>query len=134
MPVETVLRRGQIAYVHDQEAKQNSLKSGRQKKQSSSPARPEIETIVPVGPYRGLVSTMFYISFEEGERTSKTEQAKEGLARATGKADAVRPQQQKRRKGQGIEGLYRGWRVGAWGLLGVYAAAMLGGAGKGGEF
>ena len=37
------------------------------------------------------------------------------------------------RKGQGIRGLWRGWRVGFWGLVGVWGAAALGGAG-GGEF
>jgi len=40
-----------------------------------------------------------------------------------------------RRKGQGVEGLFRGWRVGMWGLVGVWGAATLGGVGgKGGEF
>lgn len=130
MPVETVLRRGQIAFVNDHENAITALKTGRQAKAS----RIELETVVPVGPYRGLIGTMYHIAFEEGERTSKTEQAKDGLARASGKADAVRSQGEKKRRGQGIEGLYRGWRVGAWGLLGVWGAAMLGGPGKGGEF
>lgn len=36
------------------------------------------------------------------------------------------------RKGQGVHGLWRGWRVGFWGLVGVWGAAALGGGG--GEF
>lgn len=41
----------------------------------------------------------------------------------------------KRKKGQGVGGLFRGWRVGMWGLVGVWGAATLGGVGaKGGEF
>ena len=40
-----------------------------------------------------------------------------------------------RRKGQGVQGLYRGWRVGMWGILGVWGAAALGSGGRvGGEF
>ena len=38
-----------------------------------------------------------------------------------------------RRKGQGIEGLYRGWRVGAWGLLGIWTAHLAGGGGIAGS-
>ena len=30
-------------------------------------------------------------------------------------------------KGQGIEGLYRGWRVGMWGLVGIWGASFVGG-------
>lgn len=37
------------------------------------------------------------------------------------------------RKGQGIEGLYRGWRVGMWGLVGVWGASYIGGMQTGGE-
>ena len=37
----------------------------------------------------------------------------------------------KRRKGQGIEGLYRGCRVGMWGLIGVWGAGWMGGMATG---
>lgn len=42
----------------------------------------------------------------------------------------------RRRKGQGVEGLYRGWRVGMWGLVGIWGTGFLGGlsgAADGGE-
>lgn len=39
------------------------------------------------------------------------------------------------KKGQGVAGLWRGWRVGMWGLIGVWGAAALNTtAAKGGEF
>jgi fusion and transport protein UGO1 len=39
------------------------------------------------------------------------------------------------KKGQGLEGLWRGWRVGMWGLVGVWGASAIGGSGNaGGEF
>ena len=79
-----------------------------------------------------MIGTMYHIVFEEGTRADPAET---GLARATGKAVVVKPQQAKTRKGQGIEGLWRGWRVGVWGLVGVWGAGLIGGgAGKPGEF
>jgi fusion and transport protein UGO1 len=88
---------------------------------------------VDIGPYKGLIGTMYHIVFEEG--TKNESPAAEGLARATGTANAVKPQPSggRRRKGQGLGGLWRGWRIGVWGLVGVWGAAAIGG-GKGGEF
>jgi mitochondrial fusion and transport protein UGO1 len=81
-----------------------------------------VVTVVDVGAYRGVVGTMWGIVKEEGadgdQKSSTT---------------AVR----RKRKGQGIEGLWRGWRVGMWGLVGIWGAAALGsthGVGQGGEF
>ncbi len=39
---------------------------------------------------------------------------------------------EKRKKGQGMQGLWRGWRVGMWGLVGMWGANALG-AGAGGN-
>ncbi|MCJ1228370.1 mitochondrial fusion and transport protein ugo1 [Toensbergia leucococca] len=113
LPLETVLRRGQI----------NAVKS--------TSRGNELQTVVEVGSYRGLMGTMYSIIWEEGERGRRAE-----IVRASGGAPAQKiGNEGRRKKGQGLEGLYRGWRVGMWGLLGVWGAATLGGAGgKGGEF
>lgn len=58
-----------------------------------------------------------------------------GGASAVKVTSATKAKGEKRKKGQGVEGLFRGWRVGMWGLVGVWGAATLGGVGaKGGEF
>lgn len=113
-PVETVLRRGQVDI-----AKQGLLSK-------------DLQMIVDVGPYKGLFGTMRSIVYEEGFKeatpTGSTAQAK-SLRGEKGMPP------QRRRQGQGYEGLWRGWRVGMWGLLGVWGAATLGGVGgKEGEF
>ena len=33
----------------------------------------------------------------------------------------------RKRRGQGVEGLYRGWRVGLWGLVGIWGTGFVGG-------
>ena len=108
LPIETVLRRGQIAAVTNGEGK-------------------PLPTIVDVGPYRGLFGTMRSIIYEEGESARATKPASD--------PNKLRSINESTRKGQGVEGLWRGWRVGMWGLIGVWGAATLGGAsGKSGEF
>ncbi len=94
----------------------------------------EMQTIVEIGPYRGLFGTIHSIVYEEGERGLPAE-----LVKGTDKAPAMKVgkagHERKRMKGQGFEGLWRGWRVGMWGLVGVWGAATWGGVGgKGGEF
>lgn len=116
LPIETVLRRGQMDV-----ARSNSRGK-------------EMQTIVEVGPYRGLFGTMHSIIYEEGERGPPAELVKGAVGVPKG---GKVEQQRKRRKGQGFEGLWRGWRVGMWGLVGVWGAATwggVGGGGKGGEF
>ena len=116
LPIETVLRRGQMQVV--------------QMGASGS----EVQTVVVVGPYKGLLGTLYSIVKDEGERGSRTE-----LVKGTGGAPALNVgtsgTRRQGRKGQGYEGLWRGWRVGMWGLVGVWGAAAVGGVGgKGGEF
>ena len=82
----------------------------------------EFETIVPVGEYNGIIGTMWYIAREEGVR----EEVSSKKGKSKGKVT--------KRKGQGVEGLWRGWRVGMWGLVGVWGAGMMGGGANGGEF
>ncbi|KAI4157447.1 MAG: hypothetical protein LQ342_008276 [Letrouitia transgressa] len=116
LPIEMVLRRGQITVV-------KSIIKDR-----------ETETVIEIGPYKGLVGTIFSIVYEEGERNQATplrRDAKSTIADQPNKLGQESP----KRKGQGLEGLWRGWRVGMWGLIGVWGAQTLGGVGsKGGEF
>ncbi|KAL9129788.1 MAG: hypothetical protein Q9175_007197 [Cornicularia normoerica] len=114
LPIETVLRRGQMDVA-----------------QTTSRGK-EMQIIVEVGPYRGLFGTMHSIVYEEGERGPPAELVKGTVGAPAMKAGKV-GQERKRRKGQGFEGLWRGWRVGMWGLVGVWGAATWGGGGVGGK-
>ncbi|KAL8757506.1 MAG: hypothetical protein Q9184_004186 [Pyrenodesmia sp. 2 TL-2023] len=114
LPLETVLRRGQLQVAQ------------------STGKGPEVQSVVQVGPYKGLVGTMRSIVYEEGERSIRPDLNKASAAARAGRLVSYGSQ---RRKGQGWEGLWRGWRVGMWGLIGVWGSATLGGVGsKGGEF
>jgi len=84
-----------------------------------------IETTVEVGPYRGVVGTMWSITRDEGETST------ESVTSASGRAS--RKSKKTTKKGQGIEGLWRGWRVGVWGLFGMWVAKAMSNGG-GGEF
>jgi fusion and transport protein UGO1 len=84
----------------------------------------DLETIVNVGDYRGVVGTMWLIVREEGVREILVVKGK----------DKLKVTHQKM-KGQGLPGLWRGWRVGMWGLVGMWTSRMLnGGTRNGGEF
>jgi len=101
LPLETVLRRGQMSVL------------------SSVSYRQEVgdfQTMVKIGPYKGVLGTMWSITREEG--TSQVPVTKNGKS--------------VQRRGQGVEGLWRGWRVGMWGLLGVWGANAIGPSGNGG--
>jgi len=85
----------------------------------------ELESTVKLGEYRGVVGTMWLIAREEGVRESPLAKGRKGKGKA-----------EKELKGQGIQGLWRGWRVGMWGLVGMWTSrALSGGSGEnGGEF
>ncbi|RMZ85873.1 hypothetical protein DV737_g483, partial [Chaetothyriales sp. CBS 132003] len=84
----------------------------------SQPKRKPVATIVRVPQsYRGILPAMWGIVREEGYSESQ----KDKLAHLAGRAP------RRRRKGQGIEGLYRGWRVGLWALVGVWGTGFVGG-------
>ena len=83
----------------------------------------DLEPMVDIGPYRGVIGTMWSIVREEGMSS------REIAVGSKKKGKKVE------RRGQGIEGLWRGWRVGMWGLVGVWGArTMSGGGNSGGEF
>ncbi|KAK5113435.1 hypothetical protein LTR85_010863 [Meristemomyces frigidus] len=83
-------------------------------------AEPLLPTVVELAPFRGVSGTVYSILYTEGEMRAKDPRT--GMVKI--------------KKGQGVAGLARGWRVGFWGLVGVWGAGALGsGEGKGrGEF
>ena len=105
-PLEIVLRRGQIATWTGSSTRSRSAKEK------------VVNTIVPVPQdYRGVLPTMWGIVRDEGYSESQ----KDKTAALMGKAP------RRKRKGQGFEGLYRGWRVGLWGLVGIWGTGFVGG-------
>lgn len=136
LPLETVLRRAQVAVLQDHEnqrvaAQYTSLPSYRhthnRPHEASDDKDASFTTIVQPGPYRGVLGTMWYIAREEGVTVVGPNAAKLASAKALGISRPL-----KTIKGQGMHGLWRGWRVGVWGLIGIWGAAALGGGG--GEF
>jgi len=117
LPLETVLRRGQVAVLQDHE---------NQRMYNTTDDR-TFKTIVEPGPFRGVIASMWFIARDEGISVSSPDAARAASAKAMG---FERPSRM--RKGQGVRGLWRGWRVGVWGLVGIWGAAALGGGG--GEF
>lgn len=113
-PLETVLRRAQIA----------TWTSPAHSPPATTSKRKAITTVVPVPQsYRGILPTIWSITREEGHSESQ----KDKTAALLGKAP------RRKRKGQGFEGLYRGWRVGFWGLVGVWGTAFVGGLQSGSD-
>jgi fusion and transport protein UGO1 len=127
-PLETVLRRAQIATYTSLSLRQKS--SGGSIRAASIDAS-DVETIVPTPrTYRGVVGTMWHIVHEEGVSPNPSDSDR--LSQVVGKSAAQR-QTKKRQQGQGIQGLYRGWRVGMWGIAGIWGAGLLGGIAGAGE-
>ncbi|PGH07341.1 hypothetical protein GX51_01885 [Blastomyces parvus] len=149
-PLETVLRRAQIAtFTSPALRQQGSLLPSpspsptstttpqplpqNTRKSSAPPA--VVETIVPTPQsYRGIIGTMWTIVYEEGtnphalelEEVYARHGAKSSQSSAQGTAASQRAQKQ--RQGQGVQGLYRGWRLGMWALVGVWGSGILGSA------
>lgn len=139
LPLETVLRRGQVAvlsqpeYVRAVEDPPQSSpvgKGGKKTKEGTAPAASELETIVPVGKYDGVFGTMYTIVNEEGSRAAITAPRPSAAAsrKVKSKPGVV---ESVYRRGQGVEGLWRGWKVSWWGLIGLWGAAVVGGGGDG---
>lgn len=86
----------------------------------------KMETIVPVGKFDGVLGTIAHIASEEGSREvlSKPIATKKGK----GKAKTALPVY---KKGQGMDGLWRGWKVSWWGLVGLWMAGVFGNGGEG---
>ncbi len=141
LPLETVLRRGQVAvlkeeaYVRALEAPPQQLGKG-----LTGGEKAEMETVVPVGRYDGVVGTMMVIVHEEGSHAAppvvESPKGRKGSAAGArrgkgGNNNNVAVAETVYRRGQGLDGLWRGWKVSWWGLVGLWAAGVLGGGGDG---
>ncbi|KAI0465926.1 mitochondrial carrier domain-containing protein [Xylaria cf. heliscus] len=117
LPLETVLRRGQVAVLAEPLYLDALDKTGK------------METIVQPGPYNGVMGTMYTIVSEEGSRevTIPPKNPPRGR-KARAKASEVTYTY---KKGQGLDGLWRGWKVSWWGLVGLWTASIAGGGGEG---
>jgi mitochondrial fusion and transport protein UGO1 len=118
LPLETVLRRGHVAYLKHA-ASADSGMPPTLPLHTAGLGKNKFRTIVPVGAYKGVLGTMLAIIHEEGYRESTLHVSRQG-----GGAE------KRKKRGQGLAGLWRGWRVGVWALVGMCAAL---GAGGGGE-
>lgn len=134
LPLETVLRRGQVSVLQDHENQRlsTSYRTAPAPRSSSSSPSPDpslrsFHTIVDPAPYRGVLGTMWFVMREEGITVVGPTPSKAASAKSMGFERPLRT-----RRGQGVKGLWRGWRVGVWGLIGVWGAAAMGGGG--GEF
>ncbi|KAK3308509.1 mitochondrial carrier domain-containing protein [Chaetomium strumarium] len=130
LPLETVLRRGQVA-VLSSPAYLRSLEGpgvGGGRRLDEKPAV-ELEAVVPLGRYDGVVGTMYSIVYEEGSHAVPTSAGPKSAAAKKGKTATVA--ETVYRRGQGLDGLWRGWKVSWWGLVGLWAAGVLGGGGDG---
>ncbi len=115
LPLETILRRGQMSVLSSPEYIR--ALAGKEKR---------LETIVPVGRYYGIFGTMHHITFEEGSRLLAPSAAK-----GKGKNGKAKLQLATTQKGQGLDGLWRGWKVNWWGLVGLWTANAVGNGGEG---
>ena len=85
-----------------------------------------MDTIVPIGRYYGIFGTMRHITFAEGSRLLPPPPAT-----GKGKNGKAKLQLQTTTKGQGLDGLWRGWKVNWWGLVGLWSANAVGNGGEG---
>ncbi|KAF2265272.1 hypothetical protein CC78DRAFT_532573 [Lojkania enalia] len=137
LPLETVLRRGQVAVLQEHENQRladtfqsrNGGKKGVYGMEGEDMSVRSFKTIVEPGPYKGVLGTMWFVVREEGINVMQPSSSapNAGIGGRAGFAARTRV-----RKGQGLHGLWRGWRIGFWGLVGIWGAAALGGGG--GEF
>lgn len=127
LPLETVLRRGQVSvlaspsYVRALEAAGGGPAAAKGKRLGGE----VLETIVPPGRFDGVFGTMQAIVSQEGTRAVAPSAAAKGKKAKKGVSETVY------RRGQGLEGLWRGWKVSWWGLVGLWTAGVLAGGGDG---
>ena len=128
LPIETVLRRGQVA-VLSTPSYVRALDSPAGKGKKVTAAATELETIIPPGRYDGVVGTLYTIVSEEGSRPVPNKATKDKASAA--KKGKERIVETVYRRGQGLDGLWRGWKVSWWGLVGLWAAGVVNSGGNG---
>jgi len=125
LPLETVLRRGQMA-VLSTPAYVRAIEPLGKPKSKEADKSAAMETIVAPGRFNGVAGTMLAIVSEEGSRpVVSAPKVKSSKKSKTKVAETVY------KKGQGMSGLWRGWKVSWWGLVGLWAAGVLSGGGDG---
>jgi fusion and transport protein UGO1 len=115
LPIETVLRRGQAAVL----SKPEYLRA-------LGGSDTKLQSIVPVGRYDGVFGTMYHIASAEGTRELPTKPTSAKKSKVRGKG--TQPTQV---AGQGLPGLWRGWKLNIWGLVGLWTASAVGNGGEG---
>ncbi|EZG05621.1 hypothetical protein H106_04656 [Trichophyton rubrum CBS 735.88] len=142
VPLETVLRRAQIAtftspalrrpgVTYSAPSIPSPTSSGPPTtlEEASSNSNTPLPTIVPSPQsYRGIIGTMWNIIYEEGTNPTPTDlhTVEQVLGRSPQVGRQGNRQIQKLRKGQGIQGLYRSWRLEMWGIVGLWGSSFLG--------
>ncbi len=129
LPIETVLRRGQASVMNSPKYVKAMERITTTKPRGDLEGVPQMETIFPLGKYNGVLGTMTHIVLEEG-----TSSMSEPPTKSKTRKNKTRVAETVYRRGQGMEGLWRGWKVSWWGLVGLWTAAAIGGGGRGGEF
>lgn len=110
-------------------AAEGPAKGGRRRSEDKVAASAaQLEAIVPPGRYDGVYGTMYAIVNEEG---SKVVPPKLAATKGAPKRGKTKVAETVYRRGQGMEGLWRGWKVSWWGLVGLWGAAVVGGGGDG---
>ncbi|KAI1340821.1 mitochondrial carrier domain-containing protein [Xylariaceae sp. FL0016] len=116
LPLETVLRRGQMMVLSEPSYLQALDKTG------------NMDAIVEPGPYHGVFGTMYTIVAEEGSHAVPV--PPKGPPRGK-KGKQPKVSEVVYKKGQGLQGLWRGYKVSWWGLVGLWTASVAGGGGEG---
>jgi fusion and transport protein UGO1 len=98
----------------------------------SSTSSHRFRTIVPVGPYKGIIGTIYHIIHEEGQRIPTS--LPPPSTPSTRGGEAADSRLAKPRRGQGPSALWRGYKVGLYGVFGAWLALGIGGGQSGGEF
>ncbi|KAI1323661.1 mitochondrial carrier domain-containing protein [Xylariaceae sp. FL0255] len=133
LPLETVLRRGQVAVLSETAYLQALALEDASADTSSSISK--LDAVVQPGPYRGVMGTMYTIVTEEGSRAIAPPAAATKSHRNTTKRGKTKNSASAAevvyRRGQGLPGLWRGWKVNWWGVVGLWTAGVAAGAGEG---
>ncbi|KAI3396974.1 hypothetical protein diail_11374 [Diaporthe ilicicola] len=140
LPLETVLRRGQVAVLSqpsytraaDRDANPTtSSKPGKHSGEAKTATATPLEAIVQPGRYQGVAGTMYTIVNEEGSHAVHAAAPVAGKSKNASKKGRKTVAEAVYRRGQGLEGLWRGWKVNTWGLVGLWMASVAGGGGDG---
>ncbi|EOO00248.1 putative mitochondrial fusion protein [Phaeoacremonium minimum UCRPA7] len=127
LPLETVLRRGQVAVLNSP-SYMRAIEPSVVMKAKAREDKASMDTIIQPGKYNGVFGTMSTIVHEEGSHMILPAPTK---GKPATKKSKTKVAETVYRKGQGLEGLWRGWKVSWWGLVGLWTAGVVGGGGDG---